>query len=561
MKYLSSKYNIPLILILLIFGSIFCAISLVNHYLYRTEALDLGMFNHAIYSFSRFENAIFSLSTDGSITNYFADHFAPITVLLAPFRYVFGTYTLLIAQIVAILFGGYGVFKLAIQAGIKHWLALIILIQFYSMWGIYSALSFDFHTNVLAAMFVPWLVYFYHTKNKGWFLVFFLLILISKENMALWLGFIMLGLIIRKKPNWHNYLRFEIPLTVLAFAYSIFVIGWVMPELSASGENLQMGRYGHLGEGFSSKIQTLLFHPLETIDLFFDQSRFPDAPEGIKMEFHYVMLLSGGVLVFMRPRYLVMLIPIYAQKFLSSSMGQWGIDAQYSIEFVPIICIAAIDVARGITNFKIKAISLVGIAISTIIVSIVKMESRVIPMFDNTKVAFYCAKHYQVDLDVDEISRALSFIPLNSSICTSSNLAPHIAFRDKLFLFPNINNAEYIVLIHGGRNLYPSNRDGLNVMIDALAENGEYDFIHYGTYTMVLRRADIAQKLLPLRLQWNARMDHYRHAITTDSLWLEAVRKKSIHNGISLDSMIQMDALYLVEQELKENNNGTLSNP
>lgn len=159
-------------MIFLFFGICYSLISLVNHYELRTYSLDLGMFNQALYSFAHLKSNLFTLDVNGNIVNYFADHFSPITFLYAPFYYLLGSYTLLIIQIVAILFGGYGAYKYAKLQLDSKYLPLIVLFHFFVIWGIYSALSFDFHNNVVAAMLVPWLVYFYALRRRGLVILF-----------------------------------------------------------------------------------------------------------------------------------------------------------------------------------------------------------------------------------------------------------------------------------------------------------------------------------------------------------------------------------------------------
>lgn len=181
-----NKSKILLSLIIGIFLVIYSLISFVNHYLFRTNALDLGMFNHAIYSFSHIKMNYFTLNFWGPELSYFGDHFSPIVFLFSPFYYLFGSYTLLVIQIVFVLFGGYGIYKYAClqitESNTKFlYIPLLILVQFLGIWGIFSALSFDFHTNIVAAMMVPWLVYYYEKNNKAAFLLFFPLFKLLKE--------------------------------------------------------------------------------------------------------------------------------------------------------------------------------------------------------------------------------------------------------------------------------------------------------------------------------------------------------------------------------------------
>ena len=74
------------LLICFIFLIIYSLISITNHYFFRTFALDLGMFNHALYSFSKGENANYLLGVSGIELPYFATHFSPLLILFSPLR-------------------------------------------------------------------------------------------------------------------------------------------------------------------------------------------------------------------------------------------------------------------------------------------------------------------------------------------------------------------------------------------------------------------------------------------------------------------------------------------
>src|SRR6185295_709951 len=95
---------------LIFFGCIYALISWVNHYLFRTSAYDLGIYNQAIYHYAHLRinhPTIF----DPPITNFLSDHFDLVLPVISPLYYLFGSYTLLIVQVVVILIGGLGVFR------------------------------------------------------------------------------------------------------------------------------------------------------------------------------------------------------------------------------------------------------------------------------------------------------------------------------------------------------------------------------------------------------------------------------------------------------------------
>jgi uncharacterized membrane protein len=109
-KSANRKQKIITISVFILFAIIYSSISLVNHYYFRTAALDLGLYNNAIYNFANFSMPKYTLGTSGVEQPFLATHFSLITILYAPFYYIFGSYTLLIIQIFSILFAGYYIY-------------------------------------------------------------------------------------------------------------------------------------------------------------------------------------------------------------------------------------------------------------------------------------------------------------------------------------------------------------------------------------------------------------------------------------------------------------------
>jgi uncharacterized membrane protein len=186
---------LALLIIICAFFAILCAGSLVNHYYFRTPALDYGMFNHAMYSYSHGNANYFSLCLIGDQhLNFLGDHFSPITILFSPLYYIFGTYALLILQNLFIVFGGIGIYFLSKKILEQEWLSLLITFHFFGLWSIYSTISSGFYNNVLAAMCLPWLFLCYLNQRKVWFLLIFVFVILAKENMSLWLIFIIISI-------------------------------------------------------------------------------------------------------------------------------------------------------------------------------------------------------------------------------------------------------------------------------------------------------------------------------------------------------------------------------
>ncbi len=449
------KENVILFYILAVFGIVFGLVSLVNHYEFRTYALDLGMFNQAVYSFAHLKLNYFTLAIDGSSVNYFADHFSLITVLYAPFYYLLGTYTLLIIQILAILFGGVGLYLLARHEIGSKYLPLLVIFQFFGIWGIWSALAFDFHNNVVAAMLVPWLAFCYVAGRKKLFILFFLLILISKENMALWLVFIILGLMLRRGlSHWRSFVRFEIPLLAAAALYFAVVIGAIMPALANGNavSSILVHRYAEFGNSRAAIAENIILKPQKTFSLLF-RPLHPDNEHGDdKYGLHAMVLASGGLTLLVAPSFLVMLIPIYLQKMLTVDPTLWGIAGQYSIEFVPVIGLALVALLAKLKRKKIAARWQYAAALIIILMTYGSLSYTIangkLTMWKNDdNINLFTSNHWQPSVIIPVVNSYLDSVPPDAAISVTSSLAPHLAFRDKLYLYPVIKDARYLVLM------------------------------------------------------------------------------------------------------------------
>ena len=476
-KITNKKYLVPLIFVF--FGLLYAAISLVNHYHLRTYALDLGVFNQALNSLSNFQAPIYTLDLMGNEYSFFSDHFSPIIVFFTPMYFIFGSWTMLIGQIGFVLIGAWGVYK---YAGLKSKnlnFQIIMLLQFMGIWGIYSALSFDAHANVIGAMLVPWLLYYYEIKNKKWVIIITLLILMTKENMALWLFFIFLGLMFKNGiANYKTFLKFEIPMAIFTFIYFIVILKFVMPLISEGNFTNHLNRYSQLGNSLGEIILTIIKEPHLVFSLLFENLPSEHPLFGIKSELHFMILVSGGIAFFYKPYYALMLIPIYAQKLLTNDFVFHGISYQYSIEFVPILSFAIIDAALRFKTIKKQLLFIGAFAISTHLFNLNSLDHRKSIWFDSTQVRFYQKKHYQSIHTIKDLKEIQNIIPKETIISAQSKLLPHFCNRTKVYLFPVIKDAKYILIDITETNTYPLDKAGFDKEISNLKTNGSWEILY-----------------------------------------------------------------------------------
>lgn len=430
-----------------LFALVYCSISLVNHYFFRTFAFDLGFYNNILYSYSHLKMNHASLQ-EPLVTHVFADHFEPIFFVFAPFYWIFGSYTLLVIQIALVIWGGVGAMKYARAYTGNNHLSIAILLQFYSMWGVYSALAFDFHNNTTAAMIVPWFMLFVHEKRWKPAIGVWLLILLCKENMALFGIFVCLGLALHYF-NESRTRKLMLLLTGISGVYFVLVVKVIIPSFQPEGTGyLYDNMYQALGTTPGQIMNNILEKPGYLFSILFESYYADPGTHGIKSELHFSVLLSGGLLLLYRPQFLVMLIPIYLQKLFNSDPARWGINYHYSIEFVPVITAATAVFMHSIQHVQLKKYLPFGMAAVTFIYTMSKMDHRVSVGYNRVNTRFYTKDHFRGAIDPQVLNEHLERLPVhnNEAISVQDWLVPRLCNRDSIYLFPKTRQARYIVL-------------------------------------------------------------------------------------------------------------------
>ena len=436
--------NITLAAVFTAAGVVYCLISLVNHYLFKTYALDLGLYTHAMYDYAHFRIDDCSMFKDVP-HSILADHFDLYLLVLSPLVYVFGTYTLLIVQIVGALLGGWGIYKLIRLYTDEEWMPLLATASFFFSFGVIHPFAFDYHSNVLTTMMLPWLLYYIKRKRFGLASLFVVLFVIGKENMSLWLFFIVTGLIWDykqdKKTLWYlgAYALFS-----LLYFYLINMV--VMPALGGAGGGF--ARYAYLGDNYVDIAKKLLMKPMETVRLLFVNTSNLSRFDGLKAEFYMCALLSGMLFTILKPNYLWMLIPLVGQKMLAVDPMFWGVSLQYSVEFMPVLIIASY-----LVFFKLKNRILRWCLSGALFVSIVLTTFFTIGVPKSTilvdQLCVYQGRHYrQTKFDADYARQLVKMIPEDAYVCVASMFVPHLALRSQIedFAYTKDTGAEYVLV-------------------------------------------------------------------------------------------------------------------
>lgn len=452
-------------LIFLAFAIIYSLVSLVNHYLFRTYAMDLGIYSNALYDYSHFQwndSGVFKMEPQ----NLMGDHFDIYLLLYSPFVWIFGSYTLLIFQIASILFGGLGVYRYFKENRI---LAMNAMLFFYSFFGVFTALSFDFHDSVVIAMLVPWLFVFTKERKMKWAAFLVVLLWLGKENSGLWIAFVCFGLSLLnwKEKRWRF---FFILAGFSSMVYFILILKLVMSALTPDGIYPHFD-YTVLGGTMSEAIKHLIFHPVDSFQLFISNFRDPLA-DNTKSDLFKYLLFSGMALLIIRPAYLLMLIPIFFQKFFHDSINIWGAGFHYCIEFTPILAIGVFEVIGKLKKEWYKRIAGAVIVLLAFIMTVKRIGEPYL-YAPEENINFLSKDHYNKTYDVKPVYDAFKLIPKNAVVSSQSNLVPHVANRDFCYMYPIVKDAEYVILAKKD-NSFPLNDSTFQAEIRNFQQSKEW---------------------------------------------------------------------------------------
>lgn len=178
------KKNLPFIICFAFFLA-YATLSIIRHMHYGSYGFDLGIADQIAWNYSQFDLPVNTIY-HWAFTHTFTDHIEFIYIFIAPFYWLFSDVkTLLILQALVVTASGIPVYLLAKRKGIHPWISLALLISYLMFYGIQNSLWFDVHSLSFAAGFLPWFLYFLDKNYTKWTIIFFLLSIACKEDIAL----------------------------------------------------------------------------------------------------------------------------------------------------------------------------------------------------------------------------------------------------------------------------------------------------------------------------------------------------------------------------------------
>ncbi|QGY43249.1 DUF2079 domain-containing protein [Maribellus comscasis] len=446
MKIRFRQKHIPYF-ILVFFGILLFTMGITNHYLFRTVTFDYGNYNFAFWDYSHFKISPIPYFR----SNFLQDHFSFTLMYFVPVFWLLNwlthSYTLIIIQNALILIAAWYTYKTIKLKTDNVWLGAGVLLYYFLLLGRYTSFSADVNLAIISSCFIPIFIYYFVTKKYVTALVIFILSLFSRENIPLWFIFIFIVLILENRKD-KKAVKYCFSGIFISIIYFILLFKVFIPSIETKNVGYTLFNYSALGATPGEAILYILRHPVESIKLFFVNHLDDPAYNGVKAEFYLVYIISGGFVLLAKPKYLIWFIPIIAQKVLNDVPTRWGIATYYSVEVVTLLPLSVFLTLSSVKSHSFQKVLTILVCTATVSVTTHKLErsnNRIPYTLNPSKVKIYDKHFFEAPFNVKKVNRLLKQIPSQASVSASNTILPHLAQRQKIYFFPVIKDAGYIV--------------------------------------------------------------------------------------------------------------------
>lgn len=385
----------------LVFFLAYAVLSLVRHDHYQSYGYDLGINDQAVWRYSAFQSPVTTIDPYPDKTKFYT-HIELVYALMAPFYWLWNNAKmLLLLEPAFVCAAGIAIYLLARNKGLRQVPSLAVMISYLGFYGVQNAVWSDVHSVSFAAAFLAWFIYFLDGRQLGGTIIFFLLAMTAKENIALYLFLISFIYFLKRRD------KITIWLMLGAAAYLFFIFYIYFPRMI------------HFPYTYQNKAG--LFSNLNPGDLF----NTPEKIQAIKYA-----LASFGFLPLLALGYLLPALAHFATYFVIASdlPGAQGLFGQYRITLAPLLAWATI-----LTIAKHKKLNspLIGIYLLFWIMFVQYVLH--LPLSYLSKSWFW-----QEPPAVKNINLIKNHdLPETAAVVAQNNIIPHISHRDKIYeLYP-----------------------------------------------------------------------------------------------------------------------------
>lgn len=281
-----------------------------------------------------------------------AIHNDMILAVLAPFYFIHdGPETLLVIQTVVLALGAVGLYligrKLFSGYHYSKAISLLIAVAYLFYPALHFTNLFDFHGVVLATGFLIFMFYFWLDKRYAWSCIFYILAILTKEQVALTTAFFGLFILYTNlkdagfKPKKISPYLFGLFICVTSIFWFLLIMKVVIPEARGGRDHFALNYYEDFGDSPISVITGLLLNPAT----LWEYATSPETTTYLNRMFFPV-----GFLSFLALPVLAISAPEFGVVLLSNNPNLRNLYYHYSAVITPFVFIAALYGLRWINQ-------------------------------------------------------------------------------------------------------------------------------------------------------------------------------------------------------------------
>lgn len=488
------QYDLLAILFYIICHTIiFSTYAILKHNAFHTNTFDFGIFNQIFWSMVHngtqintletsqislhllhYEHHIYSVffpSPKPAVPiNHLGVHFSLILYLFAPIYAIFQSpKTLLILQAFMLALGALPLYLIARKKTKSILFAQAISITYLLYPALFIMSVYDFHEFSFAPVLILFTLYFLETGKYKSFWIFFVLTLFIKEDLALSGLFIGLYIILVKKEKKLGTLVFLISLIYFIATIKIFMPFFGQPY-NFTDRYLEFASTKY--KGYTGVTYDMITNPIHTLKvIFFNPQKLSYI---IKIFYPVIFLPFCSSMAF------ILILPSLLINLLSSSIPQFSIYSHYNGVIIPFLFFTTIIGYNKLPE-KLKKYQDIFPQMMLVIAAVTLLS---------TTSRLFLSHDLFLPLNSPEnitLENLLKKIPPQASVASMENIVPHLAQRKEVWLFPAVNDAEYVLFnISETTNYAPIGYNKIFEILQSLLLQKKYGVLDFtGTYILL----------------------------------------------------------------------------
>jgi uncharacterized membrane protein len=552
-----SRFSIPTILLWLLivaYALFFSVYSLQRHATFNTFAADLSYIDQPMWN--TLHGRFLERTLDDRQAPRVAEHFEPIIVAIALVFYVWDDVrAILIIQTIALALGALPVYWIAREqlAGIagrelNDWLPLAFVVIYLMFPAVQAANVADFHADPLIV--APLLFAFWYATQRRYraMWVWAIVAMLVKENLPTLTFMLGLYLLVGRDPSNQGIERLKKPtsrfsqslltprryhglalmvISVIWFYVATFLVVAPLARqvYGSDGPIYLSSRYAGFGGG-ATDLLAQFRHALALL-------REPD-----RLRYLGGLLASVGWLAVLAPEYLLLGLPVLIANTFSNFPGQYSGEQHYSAPLAPAFVIAAIygfQRLKWLSSGRFRVIPPGRYAATPLIIWLLVFSLGYHHLRGWTPLARdfdwpQRTAHHRL------LARFADQIPSTASLSTTPPLHPHLAHRERIYVFPTVADADFVLLDVSGRT--DAHPNDVRAAFETLLQSDGYGVVDAADgYVLLSRgqrvkslpdtfydfaRAQDAQPQYPLVLEFEDQLRLLGYDVVDDPKWRQS---------------------------------------